>query len=304
MYWEPLSAGSTERHVVRVFITGAGGYVGGVVASRLVTAGHSVSGLARTDESERRIRRLGAETRRGGLEDAQVLRGAAEEADVVVHTAVDYADPAFAAQEEAALDALLDGGRGRPLIYTSSTLVLSDTGPEPVSEDRDAAEETLQPFKRRGEQRVLEAGGTVVRLGLVYGRNGSMLPTALLSSARRDGVSRYVGSGQTRWSTVHVDDAADLFVRAVETAASTGTLVHAVEADAATFREIAEAIGRNAGVPAAAMTQEEAAGAFGPLAGQLTRNLWVVPARAAELYGWHPVSKGFLHDLEHGSYRE
>jgi nucleoside-diphosphate-sugar epimerase len=129
------------------------------------------------------------------------------------------------------------------------------------------------------------------------------LPTALLSSARTDGVARYVGTGETRWSTVHVDDVADLFLRVVETAASAGTLVHAVEDGAATFREIAEAIGRNAGVPAAAMTPEEAAGVFGPLAGQLTRNLWVVPARAAELYGWHPASKGVLHELEHGSYR-
>ncbi|GAB2824944.1 SDR family oxidoreductase [Actinoallomurus bryophytorum] len=288
---------------MRVFITGAGGYVGGVVASRLVTAGHSVTGLARTEESERRVRRSGAGARRGGLEDARLLREAAEGADVVVHAAVDYTDPAFAAQEETALGALLDGGGGKPLIYTSSTLVLSDTGPEPVSEDRDAAAETLQPFKRRGEQRVLEAGGTVVRLGLVYGRNGSMLPTALLSSARTDAVARYVGSGETRWSAVHVDDAADLFARAVEAPASAGTLVHAVEAGAASFREIAEAIGRNAGVPAAAMTREEAAGVFGPLAGQLTRNLWVVPTRAAELYGWHPASKGVLHDLEHGSYR-
>ena len=288
---------------MRVFITGASGYVGGAVAARLVAAGHSVGGLARSDESSRRIRRSGAEPRRGGLEDTGVLRDAAEEADVVVHTAVDYADPAFAAREEAALEALLDGGGGKPLIYTSSTLVLSDTGPEPVAEDREAAAETLQPFKLSGERRVLEAGGTVVRLGLVYGRNGSMLPTGLLSSARADGVSRYVGSGETRWSTVHVDDAADLFVRAVEARESPGTPVHAVEADAATFREIAEAIGRNAGVPAAAMTPEQATGAFGPLAGQLTRNLWVVPTRAAELYGWHPASKGILHDLEYGSYR-
>jgi nucleoside-diphosphate-sugar epimerase len=288
---------------VHVFITGAGGYVGGAVASRLLTAGHAASGLARSNESEQRVRRLGAEPRRGGLEDVRVLRSAAEEADVVLHAAVDYVDPAFAAREEAALDALLDGGRGKPLIYISSTLVLSDTGPEPVAEDRETAADTLQPFKLRGEQRVLEAGGTVVRLGLVYGRNGSTLPTALLSSAKADGVARYVGSGETRWSTVHVDDAADLFLRVAETATSTGTLVHAVEADAATFREIAEAIGRNAGVPAAAMTQEEAAGAFGPLAGQLTRNLWVVPTRAAELYGWQPASKGILHDLEYGSYR-
>jgi nucleoside-diphosphate-sugar epimerase len=97
--------------------------------------------------------------------------------------------------------------------------------------------------------------------------------------------------------------AADLFVRAVEKRESPGAPVHAVEADAATFREIAEAIGRNAGVPAAAMTPEQAAGAFGPLAGQLTRNLWVVPTRAAGLYGWHPASKDILHDLEYGSYR-
>ncbi|GAA5192563.1 SDR family oxidoreductase [Rugosimonospora acidiphila] len=288
---------------MRVFITGAGGYVGGVVAARLVTAGHTVVGLARSDESARRIRRLGAEARLGSLGDVQLLRDSARQADAVVHTAVDYLDPAFAACENTALDALLDAGGGGPLVYTSSTLVLSDTGSEPVGEDGDASVETLQPFKRSGEDRVLRAGGTVVRLGLVYGRNGSSLLATLLSAAREHGVSSYVGSGEARWSTVHVDDVADLFVRVVRAGVSAGGVVHAVEAQAVTWREIAEAIGRNVGVPAVALTLEQAAAAFGPMAVQLTRSLWVTPTRPGEFFGWSPAGKGVIHDLEHGSYR-
>jgi nucleoside-diphosphate-sugar epimerase len=167
--------------------------VGGAIASRLVHEGHSVTGSARSDEAGRRLVELGVEPRRGSLGDLEVLRSAARQAEVVVHAAVDYVDPAFGAVEGAAPEALLEGP-GR-LIYASSTLVLSDTGPNPVPEEVSASQTTLQPFKPVGEQRVLEAGGTVVRLGLVYGRNGPGLLTALLSAARAQGGSGYVGSG-------------------------------------------------------------------------------------------------------------
>ncbi|GII59071.1 hypothetical protein Pth03_74600 [Planotetraspora thailandica] len=224
-----------------------------------------------------------------------------QQADVVIHAAVDYFDPAFEAREGAALEALL-AGPGR-LIYTSSTLVLADTGSNPVSEEASASQATLQPFKVAGERRVLEAGGTVIRLGLVYGRNGSVLLTTLLSTARAQGVSAYVGNGEARWSTVHVDDVAELFARVVDSGDAAGLLVHAVESDAVTVREITEAIARNAGVPAVALTQEQAAAALGPMAERLTTNLWVVPERARDHLDWHPMGKGILHDLEHGSYR-
>lgn len=261
-----------------------------------------MTGLARSDEASQRLVELGVEPRLGSLDDLEVLRSAAQQADAVVHAAVDYLDPAFEALERAALEALLEGP-GR-LIYASSTLVLSDTGPNPVSEEASSSQATLQPFKIAGEQRVLEASGTVVRLGLVYGRNGSALLTALLSAARAQGGSGYVGSGEARWSAVHVDDVAELFARVVVSREAAGLLVHAVEAEAVTWRAIAEAIGRNAGVAAVSLPQEQAAAAgLGPMAEQLTKNLWVVPARAHDHFDWHPVGKGILHDLEYGSYR-
>jgi nucleoside-diphosphate-sugar epimerase len=100
-----------------------------------------------------------------------------------------------------------------------------------------------------------------------------------------------------------VDDVPGLFARVVNSRNSTGRLVHAVEPEAVTWREIAEAIGRNAGVPAVGITQEQGAAALGPLAGQLTRNLWVEPTRAHDHFGWSSGGKGILHDLEYGSYR-
>ncbi|MGW3342574.1 NAD-dependent epimerase/dehydratase family protein [Nonomuraea rubra] len=287
---------------MRVFVTGGTGYVGAAIASRLVREGHSVTGLARSEEAGQRLVELGVEPRLGSLGDLEVLRSAAQQADVVVHAAVDYFDPAFGAVEGAALEALSEGvGR---LVYASSTLVLSDTGPNPVLEEVSASPATLQPFKLAGEQRVLEAGGTVVRLGLVYGRNGSGLLTALLSAARAQGVAGYVGSGEARWSAVQVDDVAELFARVVVSGKAAGLVVHAVEAEAVTWRAIAGAIARNAQVAAVSLPPEQAAAAgLGPMAEQLTKNLWVVPTRARDHFDWHPVGKGILHDLEYGSYR-
>jgi nucleoside-diphosphate-sugar epimerase len=278
--------------------------VGSAIASRLVQEGHSVTGLARSDETGRRLTELGVEPRHGSLADAGVLRSAAREADLIVHAAVVATDPEFAALDEAALSALLEGP-GR-LIYTSTTLVFSDTGPDPVQEDAVPSQPPLlQPYKLRGEQRVLGAGGTVVRLGICYGRNGNGLLTSFLAAARTQGQAPYVGSGEARWSAVHVDNAVDLVARATNSKNAAGLLVHGVEAEAVTWRAITEAIARNAGgVPVVSLPVEQAAAAgLGPMAQQLTQNLWVVPTRAREHFDWHPTSKGILHELEYGSYR-
>ncbi|MFC4472836.1 NAD-dependent epimerase/dehydratase family protein [Streptomyces xiangluensis] len=258
--------------------------------------------MARSDEASQRLVGLGVEPRSGSLDDLEILQTAAQQADVVVHAAVDYFDPGFEAREAAALEALLDGPG--QLIYLSTTLVLADTGPHPVSEEVSASQATVQPFKLAGEQRVLEAGGTVVRLGIVYGCNGSGLLTALLAAAKAQGGSGYVGSGEARWSAVHVDDVAELLARVVVSGDAAGLLVHAVEAEAVPWRAIAEAIARNAGVAAVSLPQEQAAAAgLGSMAEQLTKNLWVVPTRARDYFDWHPDGKGILHDLEYGSYR-
>jgi nucleoside-diphosphate-sugar epimerase len=288
---------------VDVFITGAGGYVGGAVTERLIAAGHTVTALARSDAAAAAVEKLGAAALRGALTDTDVLHRAAVDAAAVVHTAIDYGDPDFHEQERVALDALLDAGAGTRLVYTSTTFAHGDTGPEPVSEDH-VGDPDFQPFKVTGERRVLESTdvvGTVVRPGSVYGRGGG-LATRLVAAARAQGVSTYVGDGSARWSQVHVDDLADLYVRILG-ADGPGGVLHAVEEAAPSMREIAEAVGRNVGVPARSITVEQAAQALGPFAVQLTRNLWVTPSRARAGLGWNPTSQGLLHDIEHGSYR-
>ena len=296
---------------MHIFLTGGTGYVGGAVATRLAESGHDVTGLARSDKAADWLTEHGVKPQRGSLEDTEVLHNSAQQADVVVHAAIDYDDPGYSSIDEAAVEALLSGAGGKPVIYASSTLVLSDTGPGSIPERESAAAVNVIPFKAHAEQRVLSAGGTVIRLGLVYGRNGSNLVKTLLSVARSYEVSAYIGTGEARWSQVHVDDAADLFTRVVDArGGKAGTLVHGVEREAATFRQIAEAIGRNVGVPVAALTEQQAAEAltpiFGPAAGamsaQFTHNLWVTPSKAAEIFGWQPTSSGIVADLESGSY--
>ncbi|GAA0408550.1 NAD-dependent epimerase/dehydratase family protein [Microbispora corallina] len=291
---------------MHVFMTGATGYLGGVVAEHLLGAGHTVSALARSEGSRERAGRLGLTAVAGGLEDLDVLRAAVAGADAVVHTAVDYLNPRMPEIERNALGAMLDGtDGGRPFVYTSTGLVYPDTGGVPVDEDHpvDPAA-SPQPYKIHGERAVLaheKAAGIVVRAALVYGRGGSGLLEGMIGGARARGAATYIGEGANRWSSVHVDDLARLYVAAVERGTG-GTVVNASSGEPASMREIAEAVARITATRAVSITFEQAAEALGPYAAVLVRSSPLDASRAERLFGWRATAKGLLDELTTGSY--
>ncbi|MEU8173335.1 NAD-dependent epimerase/dehydratase family protein [Microbispora hainanensis] len=291
---------------MRVLITGASGYVGGVVAEHLVRAGHEVVALARSDRARERVEALGAKAVTGSLRDLDVLRGAAAAAEAVVHTAVDYTDPEMGDIERAALAALLDGlNEGGRFVYTSTGLVYPDRQGATVDEDHPVAPETSpQPYKVLGERQVLGAGhvaGTVIRAALVYGRGGSGLLQGLIGAGKQNGMVPYIGDGANEWSSVHVDDLAALYVAVLEHGGP-GAVVNAASAERTPMRRIAEAAAALTGAQAVSLTLEQGTAAMGPLAATLTRSSPLDASRARRVYGWSPAGPGLIEELTTGSY--
>ncbi|WAL68578.1 NAD-dependent epimerase/dehydratase family protein [Amycolatopsis cynarae] len=291
---------------MRIFMTGASGYVGGVIARHLVAAGHSVTALARSEASSAKVAALGALPVPGSLTDLRVLRDSATAADAVVHVAVDFADPRMGDLEEPALDALLSGlGGGKALVYTSTGLVYPDTGGVPVDEDFPVdPRHSPQPYKVHGERQVLAADGTavtVIRPGLVYGRGGTALLQGMIAGARQQGVVPYVEEGANEWSSVHVDDLAELYA-AVLAKSSHGVIVNAASAARTSMRRIAEAVAAVTGTRAVSLTRAQAEQAMGPYAAVLTRSSPLDPSRALRLFGWQAGGPSLLEELRSGSY--
>ncbi|TQS27750.1 NAD-dependent epimerase/dehydratase family protein [Microbispora sp. KK1-11] len=298
---------------MRIFITGASGYVGAVVAEHLVRAGHEVVALARSDNARERVEGLGAKAVPGSLRDLDVLRGAAAAAEAVVHTAVDYTDPEMGEIERDTLAALLGGlDDGGAFVYTSTGLVYPDRQGATVDEDHPVTPETsAQPYKVLGERQVLAAGhvaGTVIRAALVYGRGGSGLLQGLIGAGRQNGMVPYIGDGANKWSSVHVDDLAALYVAALEHR-EPGVVVNAASAERTPIRRIAEAVAGLTGAQAVSLTLEQAVaamgpavGAMGPAVGALTRSSPMDASRARRLFGWAPERPGLIEELTTGSY--
>ncbi|GAA3092720.1 MULTISPECIES: NAD-dependent epimerase/dehydratase family protein [Nonomuraea] len=295
---------------MRIFITGASGYFGGVLTEHLISAGHTVEALARSDRAAARVAELGATPVAGGLADTAVLHEAAARNDAVVHAAVDYGDPAMQDVEQPALDALLTGlADGRPFVYTSTGLVYPDTKGRPVTEDEEVSEQTArQPHKYLGERRVLAAtnlAATVIRAGLIYGRGGSAMLQGLIAGARAQGVATYVGDGRNIWSTVHVDDLAALYAAVLtggEGGGMGGGIVNAATRTGMAFREMVEAVATLTGTHTASLSLDQATQLFGDLAHMLAGSTPLDPSRAERLYGWKPAGPSLVEDVTRGSY--
>jgi nucleoside-diphosphate-sugar epimerase len=297
--------------IMRVFVTGATGWIGSVVVRELLSAGHQVTGLARSDSSADRVTAAGAGVFRGSLEDTDGLRAAAAEADGVIHTGYvhDFSptgDPAAAA----ALDGRVIAAFGESLAGTGKPLVVaSGLAPAPAggvsTEEVRAPENPYHP--RVSEPAALAVAGLGVRASVVrlppsvHGEGDYWFIPIFIDTARKSGVSAYIGDGANVWPAVHRVDAARLFRLALEEAPA-GTLLNAVADEGVPFRQIAEVIGRHLQVPAKSITAENARDQFGTLAGFAAIDLPASSAITRQRFGWQPVEPGLIADLDEGHY--
>jgi nucleoside-diphosphate-sugar epimerase len=292
---------------MKVFVTGASGYIGSAVADRLRAAGHQVSGLARSDEAAAKLRSAGIDPVQGDFSNPQSVGQAARGADGAISLATTY-DPAI---DGPAIDAMLDAfsGTNKPFIYTSGIWSHGDTGDAVVDESSPPKPAALVAWRQAVEDRVLQADrrkirSVVIRPAIVYGRGGG-IPAGLVQSARKDGAAQYVGTGENRWAFVHVDDLADLYLLALEKAPP-GTLLLGVSGPSQRVRDVAAAASRGAGAggKTRAWPLEDAKAKLGPYADALVLDQQASGRRAQELVGWRPYRPDVMEDLEHGSYAE
>lgn len=303
-----------KHRVMKIFLTGATGYIGSVVAEKLRNKGYGIVGLARGDESEAKLKEKGIEPLRGDLTDVEALKRGARAADAVIHTAFihDFGGYERAVEvERAAIAAFAEtlANTNKPLIATTGSAFLGDTGD--ASADEHYAYERNSPFFSRAEaeQDVLALArkgvrSIVVRLPLfVYGRGGSSFVPFLIDQAKERGAAHYAEPGARKVSAVHVEDAADLYVLALETGTAKG--LYNVAAESVSFRGLSEAIARLLNVKAQSISAEEARKEFGALYGFLSISNQLDASKARGELGWRAVSgKTILDDIENGSYRK
>lgn len=294
---------------MRVFVTGASGFVGSAVVPELIGAGHEVVGLARSDRSAEKLAEAGAEVLRGDLEDLDGLRRGASDSDGVVHLAFvhDFTNMAESGKTDLAAieamgEALVD--TGKPLVITSGTS--SSASGAPATEDEAPDPESLASYRVPSDLATValaERGvrSSVVRLPIVHDRDDPGFVPTLIGIAREKGVSAYVGDGSNRWAAVHRQDAARVFRLALESGKA-GSRFLAV-AESVPFRDIAEAIGKGTGVPVESIPAEEAPEHFGWLGMfVLDFDVSVSSRLTRERLGWSPERHGLLADLAEGHY--
>jgi nucleoside-diphosphate-sugar epimerase len=298
---------------MQVFVTGASGHIASAVIPELLSTGHEVVGLARSDASAAAVEALGAKAHRGSLDDLDTLREAAAASDGVIHLALKH-DAVQAGDWAAAIGADLRAkaamgealaGTGKPFVGVSGTLALVLGGLLGTGAEADTPGAGPQAD---GENAVLALAGRGVRASVVR-----LPPTvhssldhrgyvpALIGIAREKGRAGYVGAGSNRWPAVHTLDAARLLRLAFDSAPA-GSRLHAVAEEGVPFREIAGAIGTHLGVPAVSIPPEEAEGYFGFLAMFVSLDNPASSALTRQLLGWQPEHPGLLGDLALGHY--
>lgn len=293
---------------MRVFITGAAGFIGKATTAELIAHGHEVIGLARSDDNVATLKDLGAAVHRGSLEDLDSLKAGAARADGVIHLAFihDFAKFAENGQiDKRAIEAMGDvlAGTNKPFIVTSGTALIAPGGVVTEEMRRDAG----VPVPRMSEQAGLAyaARGVramAIRLPQVHGGEGKAgLITYLFELARQKGSAAYVGDGRQRWAAAHRQDVARLYRLALEKGTADG-IYHAVGEEGVPMRQIVEVIARALKVPAVSIPQEEAGAFFGPFAMFAGLDMPASSTLTQQWLGWTPTQIGLIADIGQPNY--
>lgn len=292
---------------MRVFVTGASGFIGSAVVRELINAGHQVLGLARSEESAKLLTNIGAKVHQGTLEDPNSLKSGAGKTDAVIHLAFyhDFSKFAEAAEmDRLAIEALGEelAGSNRPLIVTSG--IGPRNGGQIATEETDAL---LNPrLPRVSEQAALallskDIRVSVVRLPQVHNPAKHGLVSGLISIAKAKGLSAYIDNGHNRWAAANVLDVALLY-RLVLEKGMAGLKYHAVGEEGVSLKDIATAIGGRLKLPVVSKTKEEAAAHFGWLAIPVATDMPASSALTQKWLGWQPTHEGMIADLDKGSF--
>jgi nucleoside-diphosphate-sugar epimerase len=287
---------------MRIFVTGATGFIGSAIVRELIDAGHQVLGLARSDTAAKSLVAVGAQVHRGDLQDLESLHSASAGADGVIHTAFihDFSHYVPAAEtDRRAIETLAAAlaGSGRPFVITSGTLLLQRRGALATEED-----ESTPTFPRKSEEAVASLAARGVRVSVVrlppsvHGDGDHGFVPRLIGIARETGVSAYVGDGLNRWPAVHRLDAARLYRLALEKG-SAGARYHGVAEEGVPARDIADVIGRRLNVPVVSKSREEAADNFGWIGFFFGMDGPASSAQTQERLGWHPAGPALIADI-------
>ncbi|MGA8444964.1 MAG: SDR family oxidoreductase [Roseiarcus sp.] len=291
---------------MRVFVTGATGFIGSALVKELIAAGHQVIGVSRSDEKAPALAAAGAEVYRGSIDDPDSLKEGAARSDGVVHLAFNHDFSQFMANCETdrrvigTLGSVL-AGSDRPLIVTSGTAIAKVPPGELAKED--APRVTSSDFPRAAsEEAAADAAAdgvnvSVVRLPQVHDPERQGLISPWIGIAREKGVFAYVGEGRNRWPAAHVIDVARLYRLAIERAES-GAIYNAVAEEGVAARDIAEAIGRRLKLPVKSLAAEEAPAYFGWLAHLAARDMPASSEQTRKKLGWRPTGPTLIADLE------